>query len=418
MKINKILIITYDWPPRNSIATHRPYSWAKYFSKAGFHVTVLTAEKQFYDSPLDLNLPVLENVNVITVQNPLSTKYTLISNFKKKSKLFDLLTKLNSTIKYYLGINFDPRIWWSNLILNNKIKLNTDFDIVISTYGPQSSHFIAAYLKSINQDIKWVADYRDLWSISHLSYLPLWKKKQLMKIEYNLVAENASLVTTVSEELSKDLNTFLKTNSKVILNGFDIENQLLFDNLTKKKYLNKSTINIVYTGMIYIGRRDPSPLFKAISEIDNNKINIEFYGSSSDVVFQLFKGNLPNYIKCKGHVNRDQSLLIQRNADFVLLLESSNDDAKGVLTGKVFEYISSGTPILSIGSKDDSAIGKLLKYTGCGKCFENNIEEIKKELYTYIVNQNPDWYKPDYNRILEFSRENQANRFIDLIQNL
>ena len=35
MKKLKITIITYSWPPRNSISTHRPYSWAKYWSKKG-----------------------------------------------------------------------------------------------------------------------------------------------------------------------------------------------------------------------------------------------------------------------------------------------------------------------------------------------------------------------------------------------
>lgn len=43
-KLN-VVIVTYSWPPRNSISTHRPYSWAKYWSKIGAKVTVLTAKK-------------------------------------------------------------------------------------------------------------------------------------------------------------------------------------------------------------------------------------------------------------------------------------------------------------------------------------------------------------------------------------
>ncbi len=63
----KILVITYDWPPRNSIGTHRPYSWAKYWSKLGAEVTVLTSQKKSFDAPLDLTLNELPKVNIIQV---------------------------------------------------------------------------------------------------------------------------------------------------------------------------------------------------------------------------------------------------------------------------------------------------------------------------------------------------------------
>jgi hypothetical protein len=178
MKENKILIITYDWPPRNSIACHRPYSWAKYFSNRGFNVTILTAEKQLYDYPLDLNLECIEKVEVITLKFPNEfNKFNLINKLNKNSKFFLFFRNLNNLIKTFFGIDIDPRLWWSNSILLGKFKIKGDFDYVISTYGPQSAHFIAAHLKSQNNKIKWIADYRDLWSISHLSNLPLCKKK-------------------------------------------------------------------------------------------------------------------------------------------------------------------------------------------------------------------------------------------------
>lgn len=53
----------------------------------------------------------------------------------------------------------------------------------------------------------------------------------------------------------------------------------------------------------------------------------------------------------------------QQNADLLLLLESGEDAAKGVLTGKIFEYMISGKPVLSLGSKKDSAIGLMIEKT-------------------------------------------------------
>ena len=65
--LKNILIIAYDWPPRNVISTHRVYSFAKYWSKIGHTITVLTAKKKFFDRPLDLFLPRLPNVKVINL---------------------------------------------------------------------------------------------------------------------------------------------------------------------------------------------------------------------------------------------------------------------------------------------------------------------------------------------------------------
>ena len=46
MKKLKITIITYSWPPRNSISVHRPYSWARYWSQQGHDITILTAKNK------------------------------------------------------------------------------------------------------------------------------------------------------------------------------------------------------------------------------------------------------------------------------------------------------------------------------------------------------------------------------------
>ena len=47
-----VVIITYDWPPRNAVSVHRPYSWAKYLAELGVDVTILTAAKRSFDEPL------------------------------------------------------------------------------------------------------------------------------------------------------------------------------------------------------------------------------------------------------------------------------------------------------------------------------------------------------------------------------
>ena len=75
MKLN-IVIITYAWPPYNAIGTYRPYAWAKYWKKLGHNITVITAKKQAFDTPDDLNLPLIPGVKIVEI------------NYKYYGKLF------------------------------------------------------------------------------------------------------------------------------------------------------------------------------------------------------------------------------------------------------------------------------------------------------------------------------------------
>jgi hypothetical protein len=61
----RIVIVTYNWLPRNAIGTHRPLSWARHWAARGAKVTVLTAKKYAFDEPLDLaNEPIPGVANV------------------------------------------------------------------------------------------------------------------------------------------------------------------------------------------------------------------------------------------------------------------------------------------------------------------------------------------------------------------
>ncbi len=159
MKKLKILIISYSWPPRNAISVHRPYSWARYWSEQGNDVTVLTAKKQIFDSPLDLDLPHLKNVNVIEL--PYYLFWSPLLKFPFIEKIGKWFKKKFSN---YLEPSYDPRNYWyySTSPIFSKIARNVD--VVISTYGPEVSHSIGCKMKILNPSIYWIADYRDLWS--------------------------------------------------------------------------------------------------------------------------------------------------------------------------------------------------------------------------------------------------------------
>lgn len=424
MKNKNIVIITYNWPPRNAIGTHRPYAWAKAWSALGHQVTVLTAQKHAFDAPLDLDLP--ELTGVVVVEIPWGGVTTSLGSklFLRSEWLRSIGRRMRLLITRYLSKTIEPREGWLASALPPAKKLAAETDIVVSTFGPAMSHQLGAAMKQANSGLFWVADYRDLWSQSHLNSLSPSQRKKIQEIERSTVVEHADMLTTVSEDMVKQLT--ILTGKKVVLlpNGFDIDEQSIISRLTTPKRTKPRGLRIVYTGMLYKGKRNPEPLLVALDElfrealIKQGDVHVDFYGARIDVARALAdRQEFRQFINLIGHVPREQALKAQQDADLLLLLESAEPAARGVLTGKVFEYIAAGVPILSVGSPRDYEIPRLLARTGTGIAFEaNDVEGIKKVILDSLeTRDHPGFFKPDINSILQYSRKRQAIQFLDVI---
>jgi nucleoside-diphosphate-sugar epimerase/glycosyltransferase involved in cell wall biosynthesis len=416
----RLLIVSYDWPPRNSIATHRPYSWARYWAAQGIDVTVLTAGKKFFDLPLDLNLPELEGVTVVEADYKALIPMSNASQNNMPPFFTDLFKKAKSAVIYLLGWEFDVRANWASVANRMIAELGTDFDVVVSTYGPESAHKIAAKFKRANPNLFWVADYRDLWSLNTRNRSSKLVKAAVRRKELEVVC-SADMFTTVSNELAEHLQTLVQVQASVIYNGFDIEiDPLLYQ---RPLHVRDGCLHIVYTGRIYPGKRSPVALVRAVeSLIDSGRISpsqvsIEFYGVNANLIHaEIGPMKYPGLVKQQGYVSRDQALGLQQSADFLLLLESGDEDSKGFLTGKIFEYLAAGRPILSIGSKSDSAIARVLNQTRCGRCYENDSHAIANDLLDYLGGRIPIWFNPDLQAIQRYSRKHQAELMIQMIR--
>lgn len=415
--LRKILIVTYDWPPRNSIATHRPYSWARYWAAQGLDVTVLTAQKKFFDQPLDLNLPKLDGVKVVEADYKVMIPMSSASQSQAPAKLTSFLKKIKGVVSSVSGWEYDVRSNWAGAAERMIQELGTDFDVVVSTYGPDSAHKIASKFKQSNPSIFWVADYRDLWSLNARNTSSKLIKAFIRRKEMAVVA-SADLFTTVSAELAQTLASLVCQQPEVIFNGFDIAlNPALY---RRPLSVKDNCLHVVYTGRIYPGKRNPSALVRAIEQLIDagligvNEIRIDFYGGNTHVIDEEIQPlKYPMLVKHHGHVPRSRALELQQSADLLLLLESNDEDSKGFLTGKIFEYIGAGRPIISIGSTPDSAIARVLDETRCGACYEHSVDDIARDLLAYLRGTPPAWFKPDLAAIERYSRKYQADLLME-----
>jgi len=429
----KILIITHYFPPSNSIASHRTYSWAKYWSKMGHDVTVLTTAKERREN--DLNLP-FDGFQVIEIENTFYTrlkKYlgqkqeliyqkTIGSKEKSKSLKFLFINQVNAIAKKR-GIFFTARMpdftdaWYFNVVKNFTFK---SYDVVVSSAGPYIVHLLGLRFKKRGLIKFCVADYRDLWTQNHIfpGLFPFTIIEEFLEKKVN---KTSDLITTVSEPLArKIIDKYTISNVEVIYNGFDDE---ILENLDPKPFWVDSKIRIVYAGTIYTGFQDPTPLFKAIKEVENSEYrnllkNLEliFVGSSKgnlDLIVENFQ--VYNYVKYLGFVKHEDSLRMQRDAHLLLFLEFKSENQDGILTGKLFEYLFSGTQIWAIGIDENTSAGRLIKESNCGICFGENVERIKSSLIQLLTIGKKPAINPNSEILDRYSRKKQAEKLINLI---
>jgi glycosyltransferase involved in cell wall biosynthesis len=116
------------------------------------------------------------------------------------------------------------------------------------------------------------------------------------------------------------------------------------------------------------------------------------------------------------HVPHDEVKRIQDTTQILLLLVNNAPNAKGILTGKLYEYLASGRPILAIGPEDGDA-ARLLKETQAGSIvdFDNKdkMKEVVEALYQkYLVNGLP---TNESKEIERYSRKALAGEYAALL---
>ena len=428
----KIIIISTYFPPQNSIASLRPYSWAKWWSKMGHDVTVLTTRKR--QLPSDLNLDTsLFTILELPVRTPFSKLNTIVRNseYCKPERLYLTAQLLSIVKKVYLyfcnktGVFYACRYpdWhdiWAKDAIDLLKKDPLKWDLVISSGWPYSTHRIGLFLKVNNLTKRWVVDWRDLWTKNHLYNGILFFHPYERHLE-KIFHKNADYITTVSEGLTEQLEQVTNTPVKVIYNGFDQDDfEFLFT--TERKKNKKFTL--AYLGSIYRGYQDPEPLFIALKElreegkITSNQFEVMFAGSDSDVADIAKKHNVEDFYSYAGFLPREKALQIQYDADALLFLEFDNPKVKGVLTGKLFEYLYVGRQIWAIGCTNNTSAGQLIENCNAGICFGNDIEKIKNFILNVISNSNFLEYNKNFDQIEEFSRKKQATRILELLEGL
>jgi glycosyltransferase involved in cell wall biosynthesis len=180
------------------------------------------------------------------------------------------------------------------------------------------------------------------------------------------VLEQANIVTVISPSMAKDFRELHDRPYEVITNGYDDADTIISSPPEKDR-----KFSIAHIGTL-TGSRNPVILWNVISELVKSlpgmekDLEIKLVGKvDHSVTTSLESMNLSGFVRRIEYLPHNEIARVQQQAQVLLLLINNTPNAKSILTGKFFEYMASGRPVLAIGPVDGDA-AQLLKETGSG----------------------------------------------------
>ncbi|MFV0391274.1 MAG: glycosyltransferase family 4 protein [Paludibacteraceae bacterium] len=419
--MKKVLIITYYWPPSGGAGVQRWLKFAKYLPEFGWQPVIYTPENpDFGIEDHSLEKDIADDLEVIKspIWEPYEIYKTLIGkkgrkvnvSFAEENKQKNRFHKIALSLRGNLLIP-DPRCFWikpSVKLLSKYLKKNK-IDAIVTTGPPHSMHLIGKKIHKLT-GIPWLADFRDPWTnIDFYRELNLtWIADKVHHKLEKSVLQNADVVVGVTPTCCNELARIAGKEVALVHNGYDEAD------ITTTNAPVDSKFSLVHIGSLNAAR-NPYILWQALSGIvaENPEfakdLKIRFVGNVEPVVLKEIEDrHLTRFVDQVGYLPHEEAIRFQQTAPILLLLINNTPNAKGILTGKFYEYMASERPILVVGPTESDA-AKLLHETKSGQIVDFDDLEGMKNTISNLYND----YKAgtliakskDYR---QYSRKNQC----------
>ncbi len=420
----KILLITYYWPPAGGSGVQRWLHFSKYLAENGAELVVYYPSDASY-AVVDESLLTQVPKNIKLLQQPIFEPNHLLSLFggNKKQSSAGFLNPNPSFLEkqlQFIRANYfipDARKFWIKPSVSylQKYLESKPLDVIITTGPPHSLHLIGLALKK-SMNCKWIADFRDPWmEIDYFHQLPLTagsvEKHRKMERE---VAETADGIIVVGKSMQAYFQQF-NPNTEVITNGYDQVTSVAPVALDKK-------FSITHIGMMNADR-DPQVLWKVLSMLKEEipgfaeDLQIKLIGKvAPEVRKNIYTYNLSESLIYIDYLPHQEVLRHQSSAQVLLLAVNKVPSAKGIITGKIFEYLQAGRPILAIAPTDGD-LAEIIEQTHAGQTvdFEDAIT-LKKVIAAYYQLYKMDSLHQKTRNIEQYHRKNLTLQLQDFIE--
>jgi glycosyltransferase involved in cell wall biosynthesis len=358
----KLLLVTLYFPPAGGGGVQRPLKFASHLPALGIETHVLAPDdSKWVHADADLPLPTQAWIHRARYVGPRGRR--IADELHGRSGV-ELALLRAGTIGRRLLLP-DENVTWNATAIPKAISIarSEGIDVVLTTSPPGSVHLIGAAVQKAT-GAKWVADLRDSIALhAHRSADGIGQRaKQKARAGVaHLVARNADAIVCAADSIAVETRG-LEPKGRVvtIANGCD------FDDFAGIEYVRGDRFRLTHAGSFF-GKRDPKPFLRALAESGLQDVTVRFVGDfrPGDREFMESLG-IADRVELIDYVPRRESLRLQRDSDALLLLiPEAGGRGRGVLSGKVFEYLAAERPILAV-VPEDGAAADLIRETDAG----------------------------------------------------
>lgn len=372
----RVLILTYYWPPAGGPGVQRWLKLSKYLAERGAEVEVITVDPSRATWPVR-DEELLEEVHAAVQVHHTATFEPfgayLKATGRKEVPYSGFANEVSSpgfrqrAAKWIRGNLFlpDARKGWNRYALKKAeaICVRSVPDVLITTGPPHSTHLIGSALKK-SFGLQWIADFRDPWTDIYYydSLYPTPLARRMDRRMEQSVLEEADHVLASSPFLKELLQakTSRREGFHFFPNGYDPAD-------LKEPAPSVNTHHLVYTGTL----TELYPIHSVLEALEQiagqTKWTIDLFGHADDTIRRSLEDSACSF-QAHGFVSHQEAVQQMQSADVLLLVIPDQQPNKGIIPGKIFEYMGSGRPVLGIGPTDCDA-AQLIQQTGSGAFF-------------------------------------------------
>ena len=366
--MKRVLVITYYWPPNGGVGGQRWLKMCKYLPEHGWQPVVYTPSNPEM-AALDEGLLQDVSPQLEVIKRPITEPFSLYKRFTGKKKDERIQTAFlkeegsnapnwKERLALWVRSNFfvpDARVWWvkpSIRYLKGYLHAHP-VDAVVTTGPPHSMHLIGLGLKRA-LGVRWISDLRDPWTgIDYYQQLSLtgWADRRHRRMEREVLT-NADQVVTVSWRWAKDLEALGAKDVAVVTNGYDPADLRGVPLPVDQPY------SLVHSGSMSPTRDQPG-LWRLLAELcvkDKSfadRFVLRFIGPvDASVNDSVHAAGLGAHVERMGRIPRAEAMREIMRARVLLLPINTTANQHGILPTKLYEYLSTGRPILAIGPRD------------------------------------------------------------------
>jgi glycosyltransferase involved in cell wall biosynthesis len=355
----RILLISYYFPPHNTVGAVRTGKTAKYLSRLGQDVRVITAAEH---PGLQPTLPVeIPDDQVLRIRWPSADRLTARLLARRRAAIASgelaphgagsaLASRIGHVYRTLMHFPDETGIGLPHAyIAAARLIRAWRPDVIFASASPYGALVLAATLSS-RFGVPWVGELRDLWTENHAYPYPRVRRLLEAALERR-VMRSASGLVTVSGPLADQLQRTHGRPTAVVLNGFDPT-----DYPPDSRPDPAPPLRVIYTGQLFAGKQDPLPIVDAVARlgVESRDVRVTFYGMFLGVALEaaLHRAQelgVSDSFTFQPQVSYRDALRLQREADVLLLLTWADPAYPGVYTAKLFEYAGARRPILAVG---------------------------------------------------------------------